>query len=247
MDEFHYPPDSNIPRFCFIDDPHDRAVEDTTRRLSTTALGRAFEEAFNHVYGANDEGHQADHFSAVESLGLEMNRVLGLGWDDDLITAVAWLHDMFAWSRHNHHELARVWVLTTNHPLMKRFTDQERLLIADACASHRASFKGEFPTTLSELMSAADRGHPGNLRQELVRGCTYSVAYLDMDAKDGMMRSVSHQQEKYGRDGYARYPQLYLDYFKDVMDARWEDIDALQTMSYPEVMAYINGELLNGR
>lgn len=211
--------------------------------VNLTQLGKDFEDAFSHVYNVNDEAHRSEHFSAVESLGLELNREMKLGIDERLITAVAWLHDMFAWSRYNHHELAMYWVGTTDHPLLEQFTPQEIDDIADACFTHRASYKGEFNTVLGELMSAADRGRPGDLRAEVWRGYNYIKTNPGLNAVDAIEQTVKHQEEKYGRDGYARYPDLYKEYFKNLMEAKHREIERLQTMSFDDILIWLGGVL----
>ncbi len=61
---------------------------------------------FTPAYQLNDEAHRVKHFSNVEKCGNEINQRLGLGFDSRLILLVAFFHDMFAWSRINHHDMS---------------------------------------------------------------------------------------------------------------------------------------------
>ena len=209
-------------------------------RNSETTLGQAFDEQLKHAYAANDRGHQRDHFIDVESLALEMNQRMKLGCDPTHITTVAWTHDLFAWSRKNHHVLSAEWIRTTDHPLIQQFDHGDRQAISAANACHRASFRGIFPTVLSELMSSADRGSPGNLRDEILRSVEYSETYLGMNIHDALLRAVVHQQEKYGRNGYAKIPDIYYTYFESQMEERFREIDELQNLTFDELTRHLN-------
>jgi len=208
--------------------------------FSETTYGTMLENAFWSFYSINDRGHQEEHFAAVESLALEMNREMNLGINPLLITAVAWTHDLFAWSRKNHHKLSALWVRTTDHPLIDTLTNEEREEIAIANECHRASYKGEFPTMLAELMSSADRGKPSDIRTDIMRGWEYSKVYLELNDHDGLLRSVSHLKEKYGRDGYARIPGIYKKYFQIQLEERYRQIDELQGKTFDEITKFLN-------
>ncbi|MNE13589.1 hypothetical protein D3C80_1064300 [compost metagenome] len=130
------------------------------------------------VYRCNDLAHQIGHFNAVEVCGNEINNRLKLGYDPKMIMLVAYLHDMFAWSRVNHHIMSWQYVLTSDMDLLCTLTGPERKLVAYGCKEHRASFGGKFTSAFSELMNSADRELPGNVPAMLERAIQYRVDNL---------------------------------------------------------------------
>lgn len=131
---------------------------------------------FSTHWRLNDEAHRYEHFWQVELCANEINDILGLNINPKLILFAAFFHDLFAWSRVNHHELSYQYVLTTDHPLFSHLTDHERHQVAIACRHHRASYKGRFVYTLDELINSADRMIPKtNLTDMIKRALQYSL------------------------------------------------------------------------
>jgi hypothetical protein len=181
------------------------------------------------VYRCNDGAHQIQHFNAVEVCGNEINNRLKLGFDPKLIMLVAYLHDMFAWSRVNHHLLSSEFVRTTDFELLADLTDVQRSMVAAGCKEHRASFTGEFSWAFSELMNAADRELPGNVSAMLERAIQYRVDNLGWtDSEESRAAvyddAVAHIKEKFGDGGYARYPKMYLECFAPELEQQRIDI-----------------------
>lgn len=181
---------------------------------------------FNAAYLLNDRAHQIEHFHEVESCGNAINNTLGLNYDPKLILYVAYFHDLFAWSRENHHRLSGEFIRGTCHPLIKKLSSSERIDVAIACEEHRASFKGRFTTQFSMLMNCADRGFPNDVPALLERAIQYRLGKGDTRV-EALPTSVQHLKEKYGRNGYAVYPEMYTRAFGDVLDAQYDEIDAL--------------------
>lgn len=181
---------------------------------------------FTPAWGLNDPAHQVKHFSNVEKCGNEINQRLGLGYDARLILLVAFFHDMFAWSRINHHDLSGVWVKGTDYPLITQLTFEERQMVEFGCREHRASFKGIFASEFSELMNSADRELPGDVEAMVTRAVQYRVA-RGMSEHEAYAPAVEHIKEKFGSDGYARYPDFYLDAFGAELTKQREDIKNL--------------------
>ena len=88
----------------------------------------------------------------------------------------------------------------------KELNKKELKEVAFAVLQHRASFKGEFYSPLSEVISSADRGLP-----DLER-----VVKRSMKFNRGNAQSVyEHIKRKYGKSGYAKYPDVYQKLFKE--------------------------------
>lgn len=169
-----------------------------------------------------DPAHRKEHFSDVALTGFKINRKLKLGCDEKLIIFVAHYHDLFTWSRRNHHELAHDYVLSGNCPIVKKYlTKEEATVVAEACLTHRASYKGEFKTSFQELMNAADRGSAPSLESALKRS---------MDFGNSREGAIAHIKEKFGSGGYARYPKMYVDVFGDELEKFRKEVDAIKAV-----------------
>lgn len=184
--------------------------------------------AFKPHYLLNDLAHQEDHFEEVFITGVEINNRLELGYPEHLIMYAAYLHDLFAWSRDNHHELSYTFVKGTCHPMVKRLSDQERELVADACLCHRASYKGEFYNAFSKLINSADRGRPTTMTSILDRAINYRISKNKGESRSEMvLDAIKHVKEKFGSKGYARYPSFYMACYKKELAELQQTIDEL--------------------
>lgn len=178
---------------------------------------------FSKYWEMNDEAHRLKHFSNVEECALIINHRAGLKFDLVMITYAAFFHDMFAWSRYNHHEMSAHWVLTTDYPLISFLPDIDKKMLADACREHRASFKGEFSGKFSELINAADRELPGDVPAMVERAILYRMG-KGYSREEALKPSIEHIKDKYSITGYGRYPQIYLDVFEADLLQQRQDI-----------------------
>lgn len=183
-------------------------------------------EAFGPYWRMNDPAHRLEHFLEVERCGNHINTTLGLGFDPKLILYVAYFHDLFAWSRVNHHRMSHVWILSTNHPLIAELTDDERHLVASGCFYHRASTKDEPPFDFARLMCAADRGFPNSDTTNMLKRAIdfHTVAEGPVGARAA---AIKHLKEKFGTGGYARYPDFYTRTFGEALVEQRLAVDAL--------------------
>lgn len=175
-------------------------------------------------YSNNDKGHQYPHAVSVMLLALSMWE----SWDlrnkvnvTDLITA-ALLHDVgIKYGREYHHFESRRMLECSDlnlwfTELVNEFSlNRDQILCA--VEEHRASYKGVFSYPLCELISSADRGTPDFY--EIAK--RVSVCSINRDGTGG----ITHVIEKYGRDGYARWPELYRKHFKVELEHMWDLID----------------------
>lgn len=194
--------------------------------MNIAELRNQIVQAFGDKWELNDKAHQQKHFEAVFQCGLKINERLDLGFDSKCIMFAAYFHDLFAWSRVNHHELALHWIQSTDHPLIIDNLDPtERSMVAWACYQHRASFKGDFRFRFCELINSADREFPGDVAFMLERAVLYRQKnFPGMSVQQGFEESVEHLKEKFGHGGYARYPQMYMDCFAEDLEAQRDHI-----------------------
>lgn len=135
-------------------------------------------------------------------LALEINQEC----DEKLVILASYLHDLFnATNRSVHNELAYEYVLKAEDRFLEQLNNKELKEVAHAVLQHRASFKGEFYSSLSEIISSADRGLPD----------LEKVVKRSMKFNKGNAQSVyEHIKDKYGKNGYAKYPEVYHKLFK---------------------------------
>jgi len=170
---------------------------------------------YKHYYENGDEAHLINHADDVCSLALEINKEE----DKKLVILASYLHDMFnADNRAVHNELAYEYVLDANDEFLQNLKSEELKRVAYAVLEHRASFKGEYYSSLSEIISSADRGLP-DLESVVVR----SMRFNNGDAQN----VYEHILDKYGTKGYAKYPKVYQEIFKEPLEQFQKDADKI--------------------
>lgn len=186
---------------------------------------------FSEAWELNDKAHRVNHFDKVAEAAIIINERLDLGFQTRLIMIVSYLHDLFAWDREVHHQRSHDWMLTEgkSNDLINRYVYPFELdMVAKACLEHRASFKGEFSNLFSDLMNSADRQVPTKVEDLLSRARDF---YKDRNpgASEREVNEAAnfHIKEKYGREGYARYPDMYLEVFGEELEGIYKEIDNL--------------------
>ena len=164
---------------------------------------------FTPMYSINDKAHQIDHVIDVCDRALRINADFSLGLDRRHIVISALCHDLFTWSRNNHHYLAKEYITSVREPWNDGFTVEELETMGLAAMQHRASWKGEYSSLLSELIATADRGEPGNIEEKIRRCYLYGVDKLKETPEVAIARVIPHLIEKYCEAGYGNNPPLY--------------------------------------
>lgn len=182
---------------------------------------------FGIHYLLNDPAHRTEHFHYVFFTGCHLNKVVKTPYHTLAVLLVAYLHDLFAWSRENHHELSHLFVVgTENKHIVEMMNmiaaenkngwdlEETRRQIAMACLQHRASFKGEFYSEFCELMNSADIGAPETVERTILRSLKYSLSkFPTLTEEEHYERVASHMEEKFSSKGYLRLPALYMKCF----------------------------------
>lgn len=162
---------------------------------------------YKAYYENGDEAHLIDHADSMCNLALKINN----GLDEKLIILASYLHDMFnATNRPTHNKLAYEYVLKAEDKFLAKLSKDEVLMVAHAVLEHRASFKGVFYSGLSAIISSADRGLP-DLDATVIRSMKFNKA----NAED----VYAHIKDKYGSNGYAKYPDVYREIFREELEA----------------------------
>lgn len=202
--------------------PRDVAVFNVVDLLRESII-----DEFTKHWELNDAAHRIEHFLEVEGCGNYINDTLGLGYSPKLIMLVAFFHDLFAWSRYNHHLLSAEWVSSTDNPLFADLTEREVLLVAAGCREHRGSGTMPFTCEFAEMMCSADRGFPStDLTGMLSRAVAFRTAQ-GVSEEIAIIDAKVHLKEKFGSNGYARYPRLYQKAFGDQLLKQQQAVDDL--------------------
>jgi len=159
-------------------------------------------EFFKEWYESNDSAHQIDHADSVCDLALLLNDRMSYGIIEEHIILAAYAHDIRSdlEGRKNPNVLAHDMIISHKLAIFDTISEQAIYLIAKAVLEHRGSYKGDYTSNLSLLISAADRG-PIDYDIMYERSLVYNKG-----DHEGVRQ---HMKEKFGRTGYAKYPEFY--------------------------------------
>jgi len=200
----------------------------------SNAIATVTELVYPH-YAKNDPGHTIKHAEEVCQLAVELAQYARYARypNMDLVVYAAYLHDVQVYvDRENHHTLAGSFVRSgaCDH-LFDNTTTRE--LVAAAVEEHRASYTGRFTSALSEIISSADRMHPSMTIDDLYARIVRSIRHRYDTDEICAQKALQHLINKFGRNGYVRYPQLYRDYFHKELEQRYLAIEQfLKTHQY---------------
>lgn len=175
---------------------------------------------YGHLWLKNDRAHQENHFKEVannfraiaEKLGEHHTPFLRMG------TMAAYTHDMFRHvDKDNHHLLSGKYWRESDDAFVLTVSPLKRQMIAEACEEHRASFAGTYSSEFSEIFAVADRGLPRieNIPNMLKRGITYHIDVNGLSEAEAVKEAIQHLKDKFGPGGYAKYPALVEELFKE--------------------------------
>jgi HD superfamily phosphohydrolase YqeK len=172
-------------------------------------------------YETNDEGHQIDHAIGVTNIALNMLKALHLGMVQEMkidIFLAAMLHDIRADQRKDHHLLG--CLESYNNLEIRKLIEQyatNPMNVWYAIYEHRASYSGTFTSLVSEIVSSADRAEP-DVEKWVARVKKGNI-------NENMEEALSHIQKKMGRNGYARLPFVYMDYYGESINTFFDDLE----------------------
>lgn len=196
-------------------------------------LARALiRQHFRHHWELNDRGHREEHFEEVFQTAKHINDKLGLGFEEIDMLFAAYFHDLFAWSRVNHHLLAYHYFVSADHPVIREYYHDRRLSreqVAYACLEHRASFQDVFTFKFCELINSADRGFAGDVPKLFNRVVKHHTdLHPEKSVDEVRVIALEFIKRKAGSQGYCRYPDMYLSVFGEALKRQQEEIDNLE-------------------
>lgn len=153
------------------------------------------------LYRNFDAAHREDHARMVIERSLALAEVYGV--DDTMAYVTAAYHDVgLSEGRERHHAVSGR-ILWNDEFLKKKFSPEQRRLMAEAVEDHRASAGHEPRSIYGKIVAEADR----MIVPEVIvrRTVQYGLAhYPDLDREGHYRRLYSHLQEKYAEGGYLK-------------------------------------------
>ena len=176
-------------------------------------------------YETFDIAHRMSHVDHVIHTGFEISKRISVSQKDlYLFEMAAYAHDLgLVGKRSEHHLLSADIVLSRALPIVDELHNDDLMIVADACAEHRASGNGTYSSIVSKMLAASDRGIPDfdRIYNRVVGSRSESGMTLEEMHED----AVSFICRKYGRNGYMKYPDFYKEVFHTELAILWDRID----------------------
>ena len=167
-------------------------------------------EKYKKFDGAHDDNHARMVIKNSEYIAINIMKDENIELDMNIVRVVAAMHDLgLAYDRETHH--TKSGEIVRKEKELRRFFSEEQIeLIAKSVEEHRASYKGEYTSVYSKIVSDADRMNDINTMIER----TYKwnrKHYPNKNDEEIYNEVISHLQDKYGEKGYARFNTKYAE------------------------------------
>ena len=188
------------------------------------------EDLVKDHYLLNDPAHDIKHARIVVRNVLHICSIINVTLPQIKLSIIsAYFHDMYANKRVDHHTRAYRWVALNSFNLCNilDLSEKEIAIVATACLTHRASYKGEYSNIVSEIVSAADKGPVDSFDNIYKRALNYASVTRGLNPEEAKEATDYHMHEKYGRNGYAKYSPVWEEVYGKDKEALWLHIDSL--------------------
>ncbi len=167
-----------------------------------------------------DAAHGVKHITEVIEHSVVMAKEMEV--DENVAAVAACFHDIgLMWgdcTRENHHINSGKFIAENIEVFKCYFSDREIAKIKAAVEEHRSSYKGEYTSIYSVIISDADRSC--DIITMISRSYLYNRDHGT--APEDMYNEVfSHLTEKYGKEGRVK---LHLPYAKEILKSSQEII-----------------------
>lgn len=160
-------------------------------------ITRYIEEFIIPQYQQLDISHSPDHVRQVIANSLKIAQPLDV--DLELVYVVAAYHDLGLLAGRQGHEAKSQELLLKDENLSLWFTPNERRIMGEAVADHRASLAYEPRSIYGKIVSEADRDI--NFRRILKRTLVYAMEKKQLREINQLTREAhQYMTEKYGPD-----------------------------------------------
>ena len=167
-------------------------------------------EKYKKFDGAHDDNHARMVIKNSEYIASNMMKDEKIELNMNMVKVIAAMHDLgLAYDRETHHTKSGE-IVRKEKMLRKFFTEDQIELIAKSVEEHRASYKGEYTSVYSKIVSDADRMNDINTMIDR----TYKwnrKHYPDKNDKEIYDEVINHLQDKFGEKGYARFNTKYAE------------------------------------
>ena len=167
-------------------------------------------EKYKKFDGAHDDEHARMVIKNSEYIAANMMKDEKIQLDMRMVKVIAAMHDLgLAYDRETHHTKSGEIVRKTKE-LRKFFNEEQIELIAKSVEEHRASYKGEYTSVYSKIVSDADRMN--DINTMISRTYKWNKKhYPGLNDEDIYKEVISHLQDKFGEKGYARFNTKYAE------------------------------------
>lgn len=167
-------------------------------------------EKYKKFDGAHDDAHARMVIKNSEYIAINMMKDEKIEIDVNMVKVIAAMHDLgLAYDRETHH-IKSGEIVRKSKELRKFFTEEQIELIAKSVEEHRASYKGEYTSVYSKIVSDADRMN--DINTMISRTYKWNRKhYPDLNDEELYIEVIQHLQDKYGEKGYARFNTKYAE------------------------------------
>lgn len=167
-------------------------------------------EKYKKFDGAHDDEHARMVIKNSEYIAINMMKDEKIEIDMNMVKVIAAMHDLgLAYDRETHH-IKSGEIVRKSKELRKFFTEEQIELIAKSVEEHRASYKGEYTSMYSKIVSDADRMN--DINTMISRTYKWNRKhYPDLNDEEIYNEVIQHLQDKYGEKGYARFNTKYAE------------------------------------
>lgn len=165
---------------------------------------------YKNFDGAHDEEHAKIVISNSEYIANCMIQEENIEINMDMVRIIAAMHDLgLAYDRKTHH-IKSGEIVRKEETLKEFFNDEQIEIIAKSVEEHRASYKGEYTSIYSMIVSDADRIN--DIYTMINRSYKYNKKHNPEFSEEELYHAVTdHLRDKYGSEGYARFNTKYAD------------------------------------
>ena len=158
-------------------------------------------------YEKNDQGHNLQHIDYVINRSIKFaDTVPDINYN--IVYTVAAYHDIGHHIDPKKHELISAEIMYDDDKLKEFFNVEERIIIKEAIEDHRASSDHEPRSIYGRIVSTADRNN--TVEACLRRSYSYNKKlHPEYDDEQIFEDCHYHLNDKFGKNGYAKF------YFKD--------------------------------
>ena len=167
-------------------------------------------ERYKNFDGAHDDQHARMVIENSEHIAINMMRDEDVELNMNMVKVIAAMHDLgLEYDRATHH--LKSGEIVRNEERLKEFFNEDQIeIIAKAVEEHRASYKGEYTSVYSKIVSDADRMN--DINTMIIRTYKWNRKHFPEHNDEEIYNEVvSHLQDKFGEKGYARFNTKYAE------------------------------------